>query len=54
MRDTVMFGDSPHIALLHSLERADLLPRHVLCPVCLRLHLPHFYSILSCSNVFWE
>ena len=38
MLAAVVFGDTQHIPLLHG--RADLLRRHVLCPVCLRLRLP--------------
>ena len=37
MLAAVVFGDTQHIPLLHPLGRADLLRRHVLCPVCLKL-----------------
>ena len=57
MLRTVAFGGIQHISLLHLLGMAHLLRRHVLCPVCLKLHLPHllpyFYSSLFYSILFW-
>ena len=41
MLATVIFGDTLHIPLLHPLGRADLLPRHVLCPLRLLQHFAH-------------